>query len=32
MNTKSSNEIKYHVDHYGARGLMKKFKSGAELA
>jgi len=32
MNTKSSNEIKYHVEHYGARGLMLNFKSGAELA
>jgi succinate dehydrogenase/fumarate reductase flavoprotein subunit len=32
MNTKSSKEIQYHVDHYGARGLMKKFNSGADLA
>jgi succinate dehydrogenase/fumarate reductase flavoprotein subunit len=32
LNGKSSKEIEWHCKHYNGRGLMKNFKSGAELA
>lgn len=32
LNGKGSNEILWHCKHYCGRGLMKHFKSGAELA
>jgi len=32
LNTKASNSIAWHVKHYAGRGLMKHFKSGADLA
>jgi len=32
LNGKGSNEILWHCKHYVGRGLMKHFKSGAELA
>jgi hypothetical protein len=32
LNSKGSNEILWHCKHYCGRGLMKHFKSGADLA
>lgn len=32
LNSKGANEIIWHCKHYQSRGLMKHFKSGAELA
>jgi flavocytochrome c len=32
LNSKGSNEIIWHCKHYKGRGLMKHFKSGADLA
>jgi len=32
LNSKGSNEILWHCKHYVGRGLMKHFKSGAEMA
>lgn len=32
LNSKGGKEIEWHCKHYMARGLMKHFKSGAELA
>ncbi|KAG4101488.1 Flavocytochrome c [Neocallimastix lanati (nom. inval.)] len=32
LNSKAAKELVWHVKHYMGRGLMKKFKNGAELA
>ena len=32
LNTKATKEIQWHVKHYEGRGLMRHFKSGADLA
>ena len=32
LNTKAAKEIQWHVKHYEGRGLMRHFKSGADLA
>ena len=32
LNAKAAKDIEWHCKHYGSRGLMKQFKSGAELA
>ena len=32
LNSKASKEIEWHCKHYNGRGLMKFYKSGAELA
>src|SRR5277367_3183149 len=32
LNTKAAKEIQWHVKHYEGRGLMRQFKSGADLA
>ena len=32
LNTKAAKEIQWHIKHYEGRGLMRHFKSGADLA